>query len=202
MTTKDELIEKYRDINVSHEWWDGIYEMVTEDMKNIGFSVDKIHFSGFWSQGDGACFVGAIDNWELFLKHTGYDNPLLIELAHVFWSFRVSHSSRYYHESSVSFNIDMPNPDDCSLSDVVEGNQFIEQYCPYAEDFRCISWFTVLKQYDFQSMERDFKETFKNCMRDVYSKLYDEYYYLTSDEAVWDTLVANEMFDEMEEICA
>lgn len=58
--TKDELIEKYRYMNVDggYDWWESIEEDLRSDMDAIGFTVDKMYFSGFWSQGDGACFTG------------------------------------------------------------------------------------------------------------------------------------------------
>jgi hypothetical protein len=52
------LIEKHREINVHHEWWDSVYETFKEDMNLLGYSVEDITFSGFWSQGDGASFTG------------------------------------------------------------------------------------------------------------------------------------------------
>ncbi len=53
-----ELIEKHRDINVDHDWWDCTYDHFMEDMKQVGITVKDMRFSGFWSQGDGASFTG------------------------------------------------------------------------------------------------------------------------------------------------
>jgi hypothetical protein len=54
---KDKVIEKLWDLNVDSSYWS---ESVIEDYTNIleilGFKDIKIYFSGFSSQGDGACF--------------------------------------------------------------------------------------------------------------------------------------------------
>jgi hypothetical protein len=47
-------LEKLHDINVDCDWYDLDYH--AENLAAIGFENAKIHFSGFWSQGDGACF--------------------------------------------------------------------------------------------------------------------------------------------------
>jgi hypothetical protein len=36
-------------------------------------------------------------------------------------------------------------------------------------------------------------------MQQLYRKLEEEYDYLTSDDGVWDTLVANELVEDLEE---
>jgi hypothetical protein len=36
-------------------------------------------------------------------------------------------------------------------------------------------------------------------MNDLYTKLEEEHDYLTSDDGVWDTLVANDLIEEIEE---
>lgn len=58
MTTKDELIDKYRSINVDHDWWRFVFDDFIERLAEAGLRVpfQNINFSGFWSQGDGAKF--------------------------------------------------------------------------------------------------------------------------------------------------
>jgi len=48
-------------------------EYFIESMAEIGIHVtaDNIFFSGFCSQGDGAAFKGAVDNWAKMFKHLG-----------------------------------------------------------------------------------------------------------------------------------
>lgn len=195
--TKDELIEKYRDINTDYYgWWDSIYSDFKECMEAIGIRVEQMYFSGFWSQGDGACFEGWVDDWSLFLKSLGITNDVLVEFACNHWSFGVKHSGHYYHENCTVFDADMPNPDG------EDDEWFIERYSPYrVDDFRSVAWLAVLKEFDFFSMEKTFRDAFKDHMRQLYKDLEAEYDYLTSDEAVWEVLEADWMTDEPEETC-
>ena len=190
------LIDRYRDINTDHEWWECTYECFKERMEAIGIEVDQMYFSGFWSQGDGACFEGQVSNWGLFLKSLGITNGVLVEFARDHWAFSVKHRGHYYHENCTVFDADMPNPDG------EDDEWFIEQYSPYkVDDFRSVAWLAVLKEFDFSSMEKTFRDAFKDHMRQLYKDLEAEYDDLTSDEAVWDSIVANELDDELEETC-
>jgi hypothetical protein len=194
--TKDQLIEKYRYINTKdHSWWDDTYDCFKERMTAIGVDVDKMYFSGFCSQGDGACFEGSVSEWGLFLKSVGYTDPALVRLAKYEWSFRVRHYGYYYHENCTSFYTDMPNPDG------EDDEWFLEKYSTYdsVADIRAKAWLAVLRRYDFAGLEREFTEAFKDHMRQLYKDLEADYDYRTSDEAVWDTIVANELDDITEE---
>ena len=46
------------DNGLDYDWWDSVYEDTKEIGKLMGIDIEEIYFSGFWSQGDGACFVG------------------------------------------------------------------------------------------------------------------------------------------------
>lgn len=175
------LLEKYRDCNVEwQDWYDYVYEGFTEDMKAIGIRVDNIYFSGFWSQGDGACFEGIVEDDETFLKNfDGY--PMLRKLVadggSVYLS--VKHSGHYYHENCTSwnyeveaFNMILPMPTQFHV-DVVAAMD--EQLSDEASEF-----------------EDEAIEFMKDKMRELYSRLEDEYEYLTSDEAVAETIIAND----------
>jgi hypothetical protein len=192
----DALIEKYRHTNVEHiEWWDSTYEMFKEDMLAKGIEVDKIYFSGFYSQGDGACFEGRVCDWPVFLESLGYTENLLHRFAKDTWSFSVSHSGHYYHENCTHFSEDMPNPDGES------DDWFIERFCIYndPDDLRGKAELAVLRTFDYEAMTNQFTEMFKDSMRDLYRRLEEEYDYLTSDEAVSETIIANDLFETDEE---
>ena len=194
--TKDELIDKHRYWNVEHiDWWDCTYDDFKKQMTAIGIRVDRMYFSGFSRQGDGACFEGRVEDWSLFLPKVEITNDVLVEFIRNHWSFRVEHSGRYYHENCTFFSTDMPNPDGES------DDWFLERYGPYpwdADDIRSKAWLAVLRGFDFSSMEEMFRDAFKDHMRQLYKNLEKEHDYLTSDEVVWESLEANEMTDELE----
>ena len=55
---KDKVIEELRNINVDHDsWHEFTTDEFTEKLKSLGYTDIKTYFTGFWSQGDGACFT-------------------------------------------------------------------------------------------------------------------------------------------------
>jgi len=196
-TMNTTLLEKYLDINVQHNWYDSIYESFRDDMLAHGIKVDEIFFSGFWSQGDGACFEGSVYDWELFLQSIGYDNPALIQLATDNWSTTVKHRGHYYHENCTRFDHEwhLPEPDG-NLADEL----FIDYYSRYLpDDVRGMVWISMLKTVDYSKLEEHIEDAFRDHMRTLYCTLEAEYEYLTSDEVVWEAIVANELDTQPQE---
>lgn len=199
MTTPEpnqNLIERHRDINTHHDWWDYVYDDFQTSMRQIGIEVDEMYFSGFWSQGDGACFDGAVSDWVKFLPAVDpdYNNPVLIAHASAFFSFSCKHYGHYYHERCVQYDADLPLPE--SSNDT----SFAEEYSPYpVDDLRTAAWLAVLTRYDPALLETSLREAFTGHMQNLYDLLESEYDYLTSDEAVWDSIVANDMHLNEEE---
>ena len=197
---RDEILCKHRHWNVEHtEWWDVVYDHFKHDMSAIGIEVERMYFSGFSSQGDGACFDGRVFSWEDFLKSIGYEDPALIALAEQSWLFRVKHSGHYYHENCTSFYPDMANPDDYYESEI---DEFVEHHSPYKTDIQNAAFVAILQGYDFDSLQDEFVEEFKRRMRSLYNRLEVEYDDLTSDESVLASLDTNDMLtkiiDELE----
>lgn len=58
---KKKVIEKLSDINTDSNWYSANFENYTYTLSLLGFSNVEIEFSGFWSQGDGASFTGRFD---------------------------------------------------------------------------------------------------------------------------------------------
>ena len=174
-----ELIDKHRDINVQHEWWDYIEEAFEERMETKGIFVSKIYFSGFWSQGDGACFDGRIEDWGKYLRNLGYDDPILHALADEYWQMKWTHRGHYYHDRSVWFD------NDTHLDD---------EWNPYdPDDLRHDMWKANIEQYHFGNLADEMKENIRGYMRELYRELEEEYNSLTSDEAVCESIIANDL---------
>jgi hypothetical protein len=193
--TKDELIEKYRYWNVEDfDWWDCTYDDFKVSMTAVGIRVDRMYFSGFCSQGDGACFEGHVEDWGLFLQSLGYDSPALLALADTGWRFSVTHSGHYYHQNCTSFTVCM-NTLDCN--DAIDNKEFAEVFSPYKSDLQTAAWMAVIAAYSRDTLVEQFTEAFKGHMRELYKDLEAEHDYLTSDEVVWESLEANDMTDEL-----
>ena len=190
---KSQILDDHRYWNVDDlEWWDGVYDGFKEDMKAIGIEVDTIYFSGFYSQGDGACFEGCVRDWGLFLKSLGYDDPLFIKHFSQCAEFAVRHRGHYYHENCTSFSAEFHLPED------YDEEEFLLLYgC--GEELRDAALIAVLSHPENSSgaLEAQFTEAFKDHMRDLYHRLEEDYEYLTSDEVVLESLEANDMLDEL-----
>ena len=190
-SVSERTIDKYRHINVEHnDWWDCTCDMFKEDMKEQGIYVSNTYFSGFCSQGDGACFEGHLDDVPLFLEknYKPEDYPMIRKLLDSGGTvkFSVSHSGHYYHENCTRFYIEADR-----LEHVVDiptdfHQQIVEQ------------WESILDK-EIVDFEKQSVEIFKNHMRTLYRKLEEEYDHLTGDEAVKETILANDLQEESDD---
>ena len=121
-TAKERAITLYRNDNPSldgSDWYDYIFEDVKSVARILGIEIDHIYFSGFWSQGDGACFEGRYeypdsksesipkDDQDLNdikneldrIQQQYPDQPLYAEITH--------HSPHYYHEHSTQIDTEI-----------------------------------------------------------------------------------------------
>ncbi len=204
--TKDDLIEKYRDINVdTFPWWDSIEENLESDMDALGFTMTKMYFSGFWSQGDGACFEGRMLDWTRFCDKVPEfvrDFPYLSEyLKDEGANYKVAHSGHYYHENcttheySSELEYETEQLELRATHGVFGGldEENLMRFALYSKALHEEATSTDTGVYDW------LKDYFKDKMRELYRNLEEEYEHLTSDEAVWETIVANELDEELEE---
>ena len=51
------------------DWYDYVIDDAKADGKDKGFEIEHVYFSGFWSQGDGASWIGDIDLVLFIEKH-------------------------------------------------------------------------------------------------------------------------------------
>lgn len=183
-----EAKEKARDwyrkafANDSH-WHEGVVEDAKKWLAHLGYEVNSILWSGFWSQGDGACFTGSWSaarvNLERFKVDYGYrqgtppyDSCVALEnLAEAFpdASATLTHRGHYSHERSVVI--------DCEFEFSADGETEEETRARH------------LRECDF---EAEFVAVSQNLMRFIYSALEKEYDYQNSDEQVDENIRANE----------
>ena len=197
---RDALLEKYRITNVEYEWYDGVYEQFVESCTEKGICVDthdvrtvggktvaepSIYFSGFWSQGDGACFEGRVDDWPKFFAAAGY--PELVDLYEKLTeplSLSWTHSGHYYHSHSVSFD-----------NELLATNPHDEDEDPFQHSV----WEQVFQAgLVFDKREEDFIEFIRDLMDQLYKDLEEEHDYLTDDERVVEYIL-NHCEDELVE---
>lgn len=178
---RSELIEKYRDINTDHEWWNCTYDEFKLDMQTKGITVDDMNFTGFYSQGDGASFTGKVDMIQFLKFHEleqQYIGATFFAGQGELWADLIRNNSRYYHENSVDVFLEEDTFDNFEDGDI-RG----EVYKRMIE----------ILQDEWKDLEEQVEQICKGYMQDLYSKLRDEYEHLTSKEAIWETIVANEL---------
>ena len=190
-SVSERTIDKHRHINVEHhDWWDCTCDMFKEDMKEQGIYISNTYFSGFCSQGDGACFEGHLDDVPLFLEknYKPDDYPMIRKLLDSGGTvkFSVSHSGHYYHENRTQYYIEADRLEHVLDMPTEFHEQIVEQ------------WDSILDT-EIVDFEKQSVEIFKNNMRELYRKLEQEYDYLTTDEAVRETVVANDLQEESDD---
>ena len=152
------VLDNYHDINIDFNWYDSDIELFKSDLKILGFRYIEISFSGFSSQGDGACFTALYSmpkNKKEVIKDFKNNNGCekFLDIAERLLALNLdmnetyhlySNNSRYCHENTIS----------CDNLELLE----------------------VCREY----------------MRLIYKSLENQYYYLISNEAIKETLIAND----------
>ncbi len=169
--SKEAAMEKFREHNLDYEWWSPVYDDARDIGVLMGITIDRIYFTGFCSQGDGACFEGSY-SYELgsvkqIREHAPKDGTiyrLAAELSKLqrtrFYrlSASVKHSGHYYHERSTDIRV-------------------------------CIE-----DGYDDVDVDTDeaLSELLRGFMRWIYKRLEETHDYLQSDESIKETIKANQ----------
>lgn len=200
----DKAMEKVKDWlrggQTNHDWWEYIYEWWVNALNQIGFENPKISFSGFGSQGDGACFTSDAN---------------IPKLAH-FLSADI--------EGREGVDVDSDGETELFLPAVVNK---LHGKCT-KPGYRRIAWLTNLIRacvtridsryshehtcrFEFElddfhrgvtahipkvnalvnEFRRDCEELRVSLCQAIYRDLEEEYFYLTGDEALADTAEAN-----------
>lgn len=187
------LIEKYREINVDNSDW---HEYVEEDwkarLKECGIEMEKMYFSGVCSQGDGACFEGNVENLGAFMRahKLSASYPMMGEAAENGINFCLAsweHEGHYYHERSLRFA-----HTDAEAEDFLQSTYDMQLLGEMGE--------AIIDKFDKERavVSDAIEDIVRGYCGDIYSALMAEYEYLTSADAVFETLEANDMLDEQE----
>ncbi|RWJ31987.1 antitoxin of toxin-antitoxin stability system [Mesorhizobium sp.] len=177
----------YREGAFDHDWFEFVYddfericeilgvELKTRAVRLMGGGTRQkpcIRFSGFWSQGDGACFEGHYRYAPGVVARIRDYAPMDAELHRIaaalqavqrrnFFQLRATivHRDRYYHEYCMAISVERDSP-------------------------------------SYQEMTVDAEEAVTEALRDLarwlYRQLEREYEYLTSDVVVDEAIIANE----------
>lgn len=197
---KEKAVNNYIEHWMHDEWWDCTYEMMKEEGEHKhGFRVDDIRFSGFWSQGDGASWCGAVNikDW-IASKPSEYQahatTQIILALIDEGWidnivpvTFGTGH---YCHEYTMDITeIGLHEP--VSEDDKMESGMFKGAS---VKELVHIVGCSGGALYD---MGKEIEEDCRAFARTIYRELEADYYAQTSEEAIAESYAINDVwFDE------
>jgi len=171
---KEKARDWYRNGALDYEWWDSVYEDAITCAALLGIEIDKIYFSGFSSQGDGACFEGsyayAKGSAKAIREHAPQDIDLhsiadrLQDLQRGWFyglSASVKQSGHYMHEMCTAINVYDERENSSDSRSIVDAEEDL---------------IGLLREY----------------MQWIYSNLMKEYDWLNDDEQVDESITINE----------
>jgi hypothetical protein len=206
-TQQKALIEKHREAATDYHWWDSTYDDFIRVAAAFGIPVakDNISFSGFWSQGDGASFTtvdfnlaGILDAGLKTIQEGEYGKDpeqfegYVLEFYHLYqrvfekighhallhpegrqvaeaWCLHVWSNSRYCHSNTMCTDVGRFNAWSMIDDEAAE---------------KCVG-------LDFDHFECQIRDALRSCADELYATLESEYDHITSDEQVWEMIVAN-----------
>jgi hypothetical protein len=184
---KDKARSWYRELGPHDDWWDAVYDdfervceilgirLKTKPVRLMGGGTRQkpcIWFSGFWSQGDGACFEGRVSHAKGSTKRIrdyapqdaalhGIADRLQAVQRRNFYQLcaEATHRGRYYHEYCMTIEVTRDSP---------------------------------TGQEPTVTAEEVVTEALRDLARWLYRQLEAEHDHLTSDDAMEDGIIANE----------
>lgn len=171
------------------DWCEIVYEQAKEEGATKGFRIDGISFKGFWSQGDGASWTGAVR-----LRDWVPDNPEDMETRIVRELVRneeINLLANIYtrghgvHEMTMQINWDTAVYDESVVlrEGPLAGATIADLLAPFPQLL--------------VDLEDAMLESARDFAREIYRNLEEEYEYQTSDEYIAGLCEANEYeFDE------
>lgn len=165
------------------DWWRWAYEYQQERWAEFGLTVDTEHmeFSGFCSQGDGACFTDCRIDWEKFWPQlTGKYWLLSGFKPYLPQPVLTKRNNHYSHEYTVEIEFGTDYRDYNYLCDEILGSRGL--YPPTEENARHRERCEARLLAELNALAQELTERLRSEMRRLYQTLEIEYDDLTSDE--------------------
>lgn len=170
---KQAATEALSEINIGHEWWEEAFEDTKTIGKLMGVNIDNIYFSGFASKGDGACFDGDYEYMKGSVAAVK-DHASDVELHRIAAELAAVQRRCFYQVRA----------------SVKHCGQYSHRYCTNINV--CFESHINGHNYYSHNDEADVIELLRDFMLWIYQQLEAEYNYCTSDEAIQETIKANE----------
>jgi hypothetical protein len=191
------FIDDHRDFNLHHDWWDAVYSNFNNICDILGIELDKDEpcFKGFHSQGDGASWTGMHRSIGKKMEPTYDIAPAKIreyapkdeELHRI--ADELCLLSRVYYTPIVS---------------VKRLGNYYHSHTMYVSEIYLLvdgEWHTDVDESGiseevWEHIENQTTQLFRDLADWLYASLDREYEYLVSDEAVIESLEANEIEED------
>lgn len=169
-SAKEKAREWYREGALDYDWWGYIFDDAKTAGALLGITVDDINFTGFWSQGDGACFTGSYrysKGWRKALEAAGGGDSLarLIEIGE---ALQAAQAPVFYKGTAT---VSRPRGNYC------------HEYSPEI---------VVYDAGDEDGAGEPITDALRDFMRWIYRSLEAEHDWLLADEQVDESILANE----------
>ena len=202
-SAKRKALDANRDRDVDHNWWEWTYEDFISQVALKGYAVQAkdIHFTGFWSQGDGACFAGSVRKTsEETLALLPCDLAAKIKLHHA--KCRLLNIDPINLELSAVIARGHSNYSHSNTMEIVEA-EFADRNwsrCNMGPCFCSPNWPDVCDEREallcgvgLVSLTPLLLEEAKGLADELYKSLEEEHEYLTSDEHIAEYLRGEEI---------
>lgn len=170
---KERAREWYRnawhDGGMDHDWWDCVFEDAKAVGALLGIRIDRIYFSGFWSQGDGACFEGTYQYRTGSAKAVREYCPEDSTIHDIADRLQAMQKREFYSVAAL----------------VRQSGHYVHHLCTRieVEDIR--------NGYESQA-ESECRDLLREFMQWIYRNLEAEYEYLTSDDSMDEGIRCND----------
>lgn len=174
---KQKAIEYFAQNNDFEYSAEHVIDNAKEIAERFGLYIDKIYYSGFWNQGDGASFTGSYKYKKGALAEIIKEYPTYTELHGLVKRLQEAQRRGFYRlEASIN----------------TSGN-----YC-HAYSMRISVEDREEPYKNVESLEDDITEELRDYANLIYKDLRDEYEYQTSEEAITENIESND-YDFLED---
>jgi len=185
---KEQVLESYRtDEWYPGDWWhEAAVEDFVEDRTKEGWDLETkdVHFSGFWSQGDGASFDGKVtcETWIKFHKLEA-KFPTIMKVLHnthpLTAKIYTNHFGTYYCHSNTRY------------LEIEEDGQLDEHIYGWDDEAKEQA---IMEKWNEEVMrlEEILEDNREELSQQLYSKLEKQYDYYMTDEAIKEDIMSND----------
>lgn len=159
-------------------WHESTIEEFVRDLQSEGWELDSdnVHWSGFYSQGDGASFDASLNLHKYITSlNLAAKYPLVLKYVDEFSirgaTHKNSYANHYSHERTRYFEIE---------TDSAHGEEILG-----AEGIKAL-------EAEIEALEKDIEDRRYHHCNDIYRALEKEYDELNSDESIIDHIISND----------